>query len=272
MAEKRSPPRMLEVDSVESLTPHMRRIVFRSAALAELDAWPAAHVKLFFPRGAQREPILPTLDGSGRPIWPPPEQRPVTRTYSLRRFDRERCALTVDFVLHEPTGPAAGWAARAEPGQRVGLAGPGGPRPLLRPAPWYLLAGDLSALPALGALLESLPGDARGHAFIQVPNPLDLQAIRAPEAMRLTWLVADERDRDKLGEAVRQLPFLAGDPFVWLAGENAQVVAIRDFMRRERAIPPARLYAVPYWKRSESEEEYHAERHRVMDELAEASA
>lgn len=272
MTEKRTPPRMLEVDSVEYLTPHMRRIVFRSSALAGLDAWPAAHVKLFFPRGAQREPVLPTLDASGRPVWPPPEQRPVTRTYSLRRYDPERRTLTVDFVLHDPSGPAAGWAARAEPGQRAGLAGPGGPRPLLRPAPWYLLGGDLSALPAMAALLESLPGDARGHAFIQVPSPLDMQVIRAPAAMRLTWLVADVHAPDKLGEMIRQLPFPPGDPFVWLAGENAQVVALRDFMRRDRAVPVARLYAVPYWKRSQSEEEYHAERHRVMDELAEAEA
>jgi NADPH-dependent ferric siderophore reductase len=264
---------MLEVDSAESLTPHLRRVVFRSPTLAQLDAWPAAHVKLFFPRGPQREPVLPTLDTSGRPVWPALDQRPVTRTYSLRRYDRERCSLTIDFALHEPSGPAATWAARAEPGQRVGLAGPGGPRPLLRPAPWYLLAGDLSALPAMAALLEGLPGDARGHAFIQVPSPLDMQVIRAPEAMRLTWLVADAdaEQRTKLVESVQQVPFLPGDPFVWLAGENAHVVALRDFMRRERAVPSARLYAVPYWKRSESEEEYHAERHRVMDELAEAS-
>jgi NADPH-dependent ferric siderophore reductase len=267
-APARTPPRLLEVLAVHTLSPHMKRISLGGPALAGITAWPAAHIKLFLPRQGQREPKLPTLDVTGRPVWPPLPERPVTRTYSVRRYDPEVNRLYVDFVIHEPHGPASAWAARAEPGMRIGLAGPGGPRPLLKPADFYLLAGDLSALSALGALLESLPLTARGAVFVQIPDEADRQRIAAPPGVTLTWLVneAQPRASTDLVEAVRHAVVAGSDPFVWLAGENTQVVAMRDqFLAR--GLRPARMYATPYWKRSESEEQYHEERHRVMDEL-----
>jgi NADPH-dependent ferric siderophore reductase len=270
---RRTPPRLLEVLGVEELSPHVRRVSLGGPALSGLVSWPAAHIKLFFPRAHQREPSLPTLDRDGRPVWPALSERPVTRTYSVRRHDPAAGRLDVDFVLHAPHGPASAWAAQARAGMRIGLAGPGGPRPLLKPAQRYVLAGDLSALPALGALLEALPLHAHGAAFVQIPEEADMQVLSAPPGVTITWLIRDargQRDGD-LVAAVTEAPLGLGDAFVWLAGEGNQVVALRDLLLA-RGVPAARMYAVPYWKRSQSEEQYHAERHRVMDELGSEGA
>lgn len=265
----RTPPRMLDVIDVRDLSPRVRRLVLGGPQLVGLrPCWPAAHIKLFFPRGQRTEPTLPTLGEDGRPVWPPLPERPVTRTYSVRRHDYERGRLEVDFVLHQPTGPASAWAEKAVVGSRVGFAGPGGPEPHLPLADWYLLAGDLSALPAIGALLEAMPRSATGMAFLQVPDAAEIQPLTTPPGVQLTWLVEDAHGRD-LVTAVREADWSEGSPFVWLAGEGGQVVAIRDYARAERNVPARELYAVPYWKRRQTEEEYHQERHRVMDELEE---
>jgi NADPH-dependent ferric siderophore reductase len=264
----RTPPRLLDVLGVQLISAHVKRVSLGGPALAGLRTWPAAHIKLFFPRAHQREPSLPTLDTNHRPVWPPLSERPVTRTYSVRRHDPLAGTLDVDFVLHAPHGPASAWAARACEGMRIGLAGPGGPRPLLKPADRYVLAGDLSALPALSALLEALPEHACGTAFVQIPQEADMQVLAAPPGMTITWLIRDERgqrDGDLVRAVTEARPVLA-DAFVWLAGEGSQVVTLRDQFRAQ-GVSPARMYAVPYWKRSLSEEQYHEERHRVMDEL-----
>ena len=87
--------------------------------------------------------------------------------------------LEVDFVLHGD-GPASSWAAQAQPGQALIMAGPG-PNYLIDPgADWFLLAGDDAALPAIETILDALPVEARargdlgmirkGETFYQVPD------------------------------------------------------------------------------------------------------
>ncbi|MDC0682119.1 siderophore-interacting protein [Sorangium sp. wiwo2] len=265
----RTPPRLLEVLRTTAISPRMRRITLGGEAIAGFPArCGGAHIKVFFPRGDQAAPELPTLGPDG-PVWPPTPRRPITRTYSVRRYDAQAGELDVDFVLHGDDGPASRWAHRARPGDRIGIAGPGGPDPMLGPADWYLLAGDLSALPAIGALLEALPKTARGHAVVAVPDAADVQEIDHPPHVALTWiyLQGEHAPGPRLEAAVRALGWPDGRVFAWVAGESSSVVAIRDHLLDERGLGREALYAIPYWKASQSEEAYHAERHRIMDGL-----
>lgn len=268
---RRTPPRMIEVLRVRAISPGLTRIVFGGAGLADFGpGWPAAHIKLFFPRAHQTLPRLPTLDANGRPVWPEAGESPAVRTYSLRRHDPARQTIEVDFVNHEAHGPAAAWASRARPGMHIGLAGPGGPRPMLRPADWYLLAGDLSALPAISAMLEALDQAACGFVFIQLESDRDKQPLRRPDGMRVTWLVRNGSDSaaTDLVRTIEHSIFPDGTPQIWLAGENSQVLALRDGLLARYQDARRTMYAVPYWKQRQTEEQYHQERHRVMDELA----
>ncbi len=164
-AARRSPPRVVEVLRVSDLSPHYRRITLGGPALADYPAGMAgAHLKLFLRRPGQAELALPSFGPNG-PAWPPREQRPFVRTYTIRRHDAAAGELDLEFVLHGDNGPASAWAAAAKPGDQVGISGPGRREEQVLSADWRLLAGDLSALPAIAAYLEALPADARGVAL-----------------------------------------------------------------------------------------------------------
>ncbi|WP_106476166.1 siderophore-interacting protein [Phytohalomonas tamaricis] len=268
---KKQTPRMLEVVRSERITPHMQRITLSGEQLVNFpDDAHGAHIKVFLPRAHQREPQLPTVGPDG-PIWPDANDKPITRTYTVRRFDPVSRELEVDFVVHGDEGPASRWATHAAPGDKIGLAGPGGPKPMLGEAQWYLLAGDMTALPAISALLEKMPADAHGQVFIEVSDEQECQPLAHPSGITVTWLyrrVTAPCESTLLLDAVSHLSWPADlATFAWIGGENSAVLALRDYVRRAHGLSKANLYAVPYWKDTYNEERYHQERHRIMDEL-----
>src|SRR3954447_15289137 len=152
--------RVAEVLRTSRLTPHMIRVVLGGEGLAGFPAgeFTDHYVKLLFP-----------------PDAPDPE-RPVTRTYTVRAWDAAAGELTLDFVWHGDEGLAGPWAAAAQPGDRISFFGPGGGYATPPAADWHLLAGDESALPAIGAALDRLPAGARALAFVEVSGPEEEQA------------------------------------------------------------------------------------------------
>jgi len=157
-----------------------------------------------------------------------PEQRGYLRTYTVRnsRLDCAYPEIDVDFVLHgvseggdlapeaEPeagdgllkpaghgVGPAAEWAAQASVGQKLLIIGPNNRAAHCITAQTYggiewrpglaqrvLLAGDETAVPAICAILETLPAYMSGHAFLEVPEAGDFQDVRTAADIEITWL------------------------------------------------------------------------------------
>jgi NADPH-dependent ferric siderophore reductase len=253
-------PRKLHVVQSIQLTPHLQRITFGGE---ELNDFPAgshgAHLKLLLPQ--QGQPLVLPIAGPHGLIWPTTQERPVVRTYTVRRFDTALKELAVDFVLHDAYGPASDWARHAKAGDEIGLVGPAGPALFNPEADFFLLAGDLSALPLISAVLETLPGRATGHAFIEIPALSDQQPLQHPPGMQITWL------SNAMHDAVLAMPWPAGSVSATVAGEADAVIRIRKYLRLDKKLSPADCYAVPYWKKQHSEEAYHDERHRVLDEV-----
>ncbi|PHV11874.1 siderophore-interacting protein [Chitinimonas sp. BJB300] len=274
MSKPRTPPRLLRVRRITQLAPQLRRVTLVGTALAGFpEGEEGSHIKLMLAREGQVEPVLPTLGPDG-PIWPPADQRPISRTYTVARYDAAAGELDVDFVLHGDDGPASRWALHAKAGDAIGVAGPAGPDRHQRNADFYLLVGDPSSLAALSAVLNALPADARGYALVEVPNRDEIMPLPHPVGVELQWLSRDGAAAGastRLLDAVRNLAWPTGRVSVTLAGESTQVVAIRDWLLHERKLPRDMLYAVPYWKDTYTEEAYHAERHRIMDELEEVA-
>jgi len=54
-----------------------------------------------------------------------------------------------------------------------------------------LLAGDGSSLPALRALLASLPPKSRGQVFVEVESSTDVETLEAPGRFAICWLVRE---------------------------------------------------------------------------------
>src|ERR1700761_4916001 len=171
-SERRARPQaVLSVQRREQLNAHMVRIVAGGPGMAQFrpNDFTDKYAKLIFVDPALG--LTPPYDLAELRASLPPEQRPVTRTYTVRSVDLDEQQLTLDFVVHGAAGLAAPWAARAQAGDLVTLSGAGG---AYRPSPdvdWHLFAGDESALPAISSALEALGPGARGRADLETCDP-----------------------------------------------------------------------------------------------------
>lgn len=231
----RPEPRKLDVTAKTRVTPNMLRLTLGGPGL---DGFPpeqaSAYVKLRIP-DAQ----------SGRD---------VVRTYTVR--NHRDAEIDVDFALHEICGPATSWALNAQVGDSIMVGGPG-PRKLVHAdADWFLLAGDMTALPAISCNIEILPKTAKGMAVIEVTSEADIQTLDKPADFRIDWVINPHPGRasELLLERVRGFGWPSGTPSVWSACEFSSMRALRDYFRGERQLGSSNLYISSYWKSGSSED------------------
>ena len=243
--------RMLQVRDVIQLTPKMVRIIVGGDALAGfVSAAHDDHVKVFFPQPGQEKPVLPTPSPNG-PVYPEGALRPAARDYTPRRYDAAANTLTIDFVLHGD-GPATAWAAQARPGNFLGVGGPRGSFIVPDDFDWYLLAGDETALPAIGRRLEELPAGARAIIVVEVADAGEQQRFDTRARIETHWLHRDGAapgDQSLLQRAIAELPLPPGDGYAWVAAEAATAKALRRLLIDERGLCKDRVKAAAYWKR-----------------------
>lgn len=253
MAERPARPRpsaiRAQVQRVEQLTPHMIRIVLGGPGLDGFAAgeYTDHYIKLLFPAdgGAYPDPFDPQAIREEQPR----DQWPVTRTYTVRRWDADARELTVDFLYHGQQGIAGPWAANARPGDDLYFSGPGGAYAPDPAADWHLLAGDESALPAIAAAMERLPEGALAHVFIEVADPQEEQKPETAADAAVTWLHrGTERVGEPLVRAVAGLDFPPGEVQAFVHGEAGAVKELRRLLRRERGVPLERLSISGYWR------------------------
>lgn len=188
--------------------------------------------------------------------FPGPDGDETVRTYTVRAVDAEQETIAIDFVYHGDEGVAGPWAAAAQPGDAIGLVGPGGGYAPRAEADWHLLAGDCSALPAISAACAVLPATAVGRVFVEVGSAADEVDFARPEGVQLTWIHSDgSAPGELLAEAVRAEPWRDGLVQVFIHGE-AQVVMheLRPYIRKERGVPAEWASISGYWRRGRTEE------------------
>jgi NADPH-dependent ferric siderophore reductase len=213
----------------------MQRVVLQSPDLAD------------FRSDAYDDPIRVFLPPHGQELntgAPPP-----ARDYTPRAFDAAASRLTVDFVLHGH-GPASTWAASARPGDHVGIAGPANSHVVRGAYDWYLLAGDETALPAIGRRIEELPAGARVLAFIEIADAAERQTFAGEADADIRWLERDGRepgDPDRLLAALAAATLPPGDAFAFVACENTPARALRRHLVEERGFAGDRIKAYRFW-------------------------
>ena len=249
----------------ERLSASLVRVVVGGPGLDLFEASPCAdsYVKVVFVHDGAARPFPRTDDGridlDAVAGALPREHPPRMRSYTVRAFDETTRELTLDFVVHGDEGAAGPWAAAAQRGDEVLLVGPGGGYEPDPAAGRHLLAGDLSALPAIAVALERLPGDAVGHALVEVHDAGDEVDLPRPAAVELTWVhTGDERPAVRLVDAVRALPWPDGDVHGFVHGEAAAVREIRRYLRTERGLGLDRLSVSGYWRLGQDDEGWRA--------------
>ncbi|MEO5653213.1 MAG: siderophore-interacting protein [Marmoricola sp.] len=164
-----------------------------------------------------------------------------TRYYTVRSLASQR--LTLDVVVHDQ-GLVTGWAQTDCIGDRVGLSAPKGSFVLPADASWVVLAGDLTALPAMARIAETLKQDTdltvRLHAEVPdgpMPDYLDAD---------VTWHAASS-GTSTLAETVGSLTWPAGAGYFWMAGESAQMREIRRHARHDLGWDTRHYDVMGYW-------------------------
>jgi NADPH-dependent ferric siderophore reductase len=292
----------VEVVSIEQLSPSFARVELASPELAEFGVdgprWDQ-RIKLIFP-----DPVtggITSTDGADESWWATwlersAEERGHMRTYTIRdvRGSGEHTTFVVDMVLHldgDLVGPGSTWASRAVVGDRIVLMAPrrgfpyGGIEFTPTPGADLLLVGDETAVPAVCTVLEQLPDDARGAVFLEVPHAGDIQDVRRPAGVSVTWLAredavlgqplhdavvahlgipgaevevaADEVDPDlwetptysSSGEEVPADVTVVGGTYAWIAGESKVVTGLRRHLVNELGFDRRQVAFMGYWRR-----------------------
>lgn len=234
MTRPTPPTSDLEVVDSYRVSPALVRVEFRSDDLSAFGTseYTDRYVKL----------LLTDSDG---------EQ--VLRTYTALDPDVGAGTLAIEFVVHGDAGVAGPWAARAQPGDRLSVRGPGGAYAPDPRVDWYLFAGDETAIPALRQGLAALPATAEGAVVVEVENAEHQVPLPTAAGMTVTWV--HRRDGGVLPEAVRALAWRPGRVQAFVHGEaDAVMHGIRPYLLRERGLDRADVSISGYWRRGRTEE------------------
>ncbi|MDR2988346.1 MAG: siderophore-interacting protein [Nocardiopsaceae bacterium] len=223
--------RRLSFEVVESdrISPNMHRIVLTAPELADFRYLPGQDVML-----------LVAADGT----------RPIRRRYTMRSLDRPALALTLNIVRHA-SGPGERWVSAAGPGDLIEGIGPRGKITTSPAADWHLFMGDESAMPAILAMTESLPGDANATLVLEVPGPDDEQELLAPARTRLSWLhrlSKDAGDPALLSAEAAEVELPPGNGHAYVFGEASVVSRLREILT-SRGLRQDQISPKAYWGR-----------------------
>ncbi|MEU9635296.1 siderophore-interacting protein [Streptomyces tendae] len=252
--------RRVTVRRVLDVTPRMRRVVLGGEQLGAFTrdgmdhpAFAAPgfddHVKLILASDGDVRAALPAQLPHGIE-WTPAENR-LTRDYTPRRVDPAAGEVDLDFVTHGD-GPAAAWARAARVGDELWFVGPKSSLRLPERPDWILLAGDETALPAIGRFLDERPVDAPAHVLVTVADDTARQKLALREGDTVRWVLAEPGDAAALEAAVRALPLPAGEGYAWAAAESRALLPVRRYLGRECGMPKERLNITGYWHREEA--------------------
>lgn len=170
-----------------------------------------------------------------------------TRYYTVRSFaDRH---LVLDVVVHEQ-GLVTEWAQGDCVGDVVGVSAPKGSFDLPVDAAWVVLVGDLTAVPAIARIGEwvTARGGLAVAAYVETPDGPLGEYVDVP----VTWLDPPGPGDSALADVVRGIDWPEGAGYFWMAGESAQMRAIRRHLRHDLEMPPSAYDVMGYWSGTRS--------------------
>ncbi|WP_209323958.1 siderophore-interacting protein [Brevibacterium renqingii] len=239
------------VTGVEDFTATYRRIHFSGPELlAQLDeVFPTLWTRLWFPHPEKGEGHL------------------SQRGYTFAAIDLEAGTFSLDFVLHgditddsaasgADIGPGARWASQARPGTTIEAALTPARLDLPDDTSHLLLAGDLTALPAINSWCEAVPAEVAVTVAIAA-EPEEVPGLPVSAHSNSTWRwVTPESNAEveskhhpgsSLAAHLRGLDLDVQGLYVWAAGERGLVKDVRHVVKSELGLGRSQQFTQFYW-------------------------
>ncbi len=233
--------RKIRVLNISQISPNMKRITFSSNDLNDFpENENGGYIKFLFSKNLSHN------------------KDSVVRPYTIRKFRKKNLELDVDFAHHSGNqGYATKWASQTRIGDEILISGPGLKQKINVNSEWFFFVGDMTALPAISAYLEELPKSSIGFSVIEILSKNDQINLKKPKNIKIKWVVKSNQNEDSnLLDTVRELKWLDGNPYIWVACEFSKMKSLRDFFQKEKKINKKEMYISSYWKSGLNEEEH----------------
>lgn len=212
----------------EQTTPRMRRVWLSSSTLFEdVTVEPTAWLRIWFPdpEGSDTE---------------------FQRGYTIAEADTGSGRFAVDFVLHEPSGPASAWACAVRGGETIEVTSFGSKNFSVSeelPA-GYLLIGDSASIPAINSILAAVPHHVAIELYLEQHEENDLAIpLTAHPLARVHWVPRTSEESLAAALEVRDW----SNWYAWTGPESQSLKHIRARLRDEFGFPKKDVYAQAYW-------------------------
>jgi NADPH-dependent ferric siderophore reductase len=113
-------------------------------------------------------------------------------------------------------------------------------------AEWLLLVGDLTALPAVARIMETVSVPVT--AWVETPDEPIRAYVDRQKSAQVSWSTPPSGVETATADIVTSIDWPPGSGYFWMAGESAQMRAIRKHLMRERQLPTSAYDVMGYWR------------------------
>ncbi|GEM_PF-4502690 len=181
-------------------------------------------------------------------------QSEVMRSISVSTVDIEAQTLTLDFVNHGGSGPAAKFARSAKSGDEISFYGPGPRRDINQELDEFILVGDMTAFPALKVQLELMLEnniDKKAHIVLEAKSGEDFnyfQDLLGVENFNFT-LIEGNFTAKYLLTKFKEIDISSDKSLsLWCAGERLAINEIRQYLKEHSELDFSEKYTSSYWQ------------------------
>lgn len=172
------------------------------------------------------------------------------RGYTFAEADPDTGDFAIDFVLHEPAGPASQWAKTVDPGAVIEMMSASSTPFEVpdNPPSGYLIIGDSASLPAIRTILAEVPDEIPIELYLEEHDPLDRTLpIGTHPRLRIHWV--KPVDATSVAGALETRDW--SDWYLWAGPEGNALKEIRKRIK-EFGFPKSETHVQAYWSRGKA--------------------